>query len=110
MPDTVTVTAADVRTVTEVFTVAATAFGSALQHIPHFGDALEAVGRMASASQASQMPDDPISTPFQIAVTHHEMLAAYQGAGFERDEAFAIVLTYLSANASATALRGLNGG
>jgi len=110
MPETVTVDADDVRCVAEVFSVAATAFGSSLQHIPHFGDALEACARMGQAAVQSQMPDDPVPGPAQIAVIHHEMLLAYQNAGFDNEQAFAIVLTYISANASASAIRHLNGG
>ena len=40
---------------------------------------------------------------------HHEMLAAYLGAGFERDEAFAVVLTYIAANASMSVMRQAHG-
>jgi hypothetical protein len=105
MPDTVTVDAGDARLLSEVFLVAAKAFGSAMQHIPHFGDALEASVRMGQAAEAADLPDDPVPGPAQIAIMHHEMLAAYQTAGFDNEQAFAIVLTYISANASASAMR-----
>ena len=105
MPDTVTVAAEDVQVVTDVLTLAAKAFGSALQYIPHFGDALEACGRMGNATEQAQLPEDPVPGPAQIAIAHHEMLRTYMTAGFEREEAFGIVLTYISANAAASAMR-----
>jgi len=51
MSEIVTVSAADVQVVNDVLAIAARAFGSTFQHIPHFGDALEAVNRMAMAIQ-----------------------------------------------------------
>ena len=105
MPDTVQVAADDVRVVTDVLTLAAKAFGSALQYVPHFGDALEACGRMGRAADTGGMPEDPVAPPAQIAIAHHEVLNAYLNAGFERDEAFTIVMTYISAGAMGN-LRG----
>ena len=99
MPETVQVAADDVRVVTDVLTLAAKAFGSALQYVPHFGDALEACGRMSAGAEQSQMPEDPVAPPAQIAIAHHEVMNAYLNAGFERGEAFAIVMTFISAGA-----------
>lgn len=109
MAGTVQVAADDVRCVSVVLNIAARAFGSALGQVPGFGDALEACGRLEEAARAADLPADPISTPSQVAIVHHEMLAAYLGAGFERDEAFAIVLTYIAANASMSAMRQAHG-
>lgn len=109
MPDTVIVDAGDARCVSEVFLVAAKAFGAALQHIPRFGDALEASVRMGQAADAAQLPEDPVQGPAQVATVHHEMMLAYEMAGFSNDQAFTIVLTYITANASMMAMRQASG-
>ena len=109
MPDTVTVSAEDVQVVSDVLTLAAKAFGSALQYVPHFGDALEACGRMGRAAGAGSMPEDPVTPPAQIAIAHPEVMSAYLTAGFEREEAFAIVMIQVQAHATASALRGGSG-
>ena len=87
--------------------IAATAFGSALGHIPGFGAALEACGRLAVAAQQSGLPEDPVGGLDQTAIGHHEAMLAYERAGFERPEAFTIILSLIQANASAVALRGM---
>jgi hypothetical protein len=107
--DTVTVSAADVQVVTTVLSVAARAFGSSMGEIPLFGAALEACGRMSAAADASALPDDPVKSIDEMAVVHHEMMSAYDRAGFDHSEAFTIVLTYITANAHAIAMRASHG-
>jgi len=110
MPDTSTVLTDDIRAVTSVLTIAAAAFGSSLGHIPGFGAAIEACARLATAAQQQAMPDDPVGGLVQAAIGHHEAMLAYERAGFGRPEAFMIVLSFIQANASAKALKGLDGG
>ena len=110
MPEPVTVDADDVRCVSAVFGMAARAFGTSMMAIPAFGAALEACGRLDAAAAQSQMPEDPVTTPQTMAIFHHQMLLDYENAGFERSEAFAVVYAWVSAGASASALRGINGG
>ena len=109
MTDTVTVSAEDVQVVSDVLTLAAKAFGSALQYIPHYGDALEACGRMAAGAERAQLPEDPVQGIDALAIGHHEMMAAYERQGFTNEQAFMVVLSYVSANASAVALRAAHG-
>lgn len=106
----VTVSPDDIRAVTSVLGIAATAFGASLGHIPGFGAALEACGRLATAAENQAMPADPVGGIDQAAIGHHEAMLAYERAGFTREESFAITLSLVQANASAIALRGLQGG
>jgi hypothetical protein len=105
----VTVSADDVRLVTDALTLATRHFGSQLVHIPGFGAALEASGRLSASAERSALPDDPVTSMDTVALTHHEMMAAYERAGFDHSEAFSIVLTYITANASASAMRSAHG-
>ena len=107
MADTATVLSDDIRTVTAVLGIAATAFGSYLGAVPGFGAALEACGRLSAAAEQTAMPEDPVGGLDQTAIGHHEAMMAYERAGFERPEAFTIILEFIQANASAVALRGL---
>lgn len=110
MAETVSVAADDVRCVSAVLGMAARAFGSALCGIPGFGGALEACGRLDAAAAQAEMPEDPVTTPQQMAIYHHQMLIDYMNAGFERSEAFVIVHAWAAAGANASALRGIHGG
>ena len=109
MADTVAVSAGDVRVVSSVLTVAASTFGSRMGQIPGFGAALEACGRMCMAAADAGMPESPISVPAQVAIAHNEMMRVYMDAEFTREEAYGVLLTYISANAQASALRSARG-
>ncbi|MGC1584081.1 MAG: hypothetical protein WA766_21545 [Candidatus Acidiferrales bacterium] len=91
MPDTVTVSAADVQVVSEVLNLATRAFGSALVRVPGFGEALEACGRMTSAASLAQLPEDPLSGNKPMAIVYSELLRSYLEADFQRPEAFRLV-------------------
>jgi hypothetical protein len=107
--DTVTVSAADVQVVTGVFILAAHAFGSTLGAVPGFGAAIEACGRLANAAPGDGMPEDPVTGVRQMAITHHELMLAYEDAGFDHSEAFVFTVNYAQATAQAAALRMFSG-
>ena len=109
MSEIVTVSAADVQVVNDVLAIAARAFGSTFQHIPHFGDALEAVNRMAMAVQQSKMPEDPVSDAKATGITYHELLAAYCEAGFDEHYAFELVKIHAQAVAQLSLMRAMHG-
>lgn len=108
MTETVTVAADDVRAVIAGLAIAGGMLGASGPLIPNFTSALEAAGRMASASVTS-MPEDPVNAPEEGAIALHEMMLTFERAGFEHSEAFALVMAQVQAAATGRALRGGNG-
>ncbi len=104
MPD-VTVSADDVAVVAAAMLEVSAKFGWVTVLVPGFGAALAAVARMTSVP-AGQMPDDPVAGPDTAAIGHHEMMCAYERNGFAHEEAFAILMAYVTASATGFALRG----
>ena len=110
MSDTVQVSASDVQIVSDVLSLAARAFGSTFQHVPHFGDALEACNRMAMAAQQAQMPEDPVTDSKALAIAYSELLRTYLEADFERHEAFRLVEIQAQTGAQLSLMRLMHGG
>lgn len=92
----VTVSADDVRLVTAALGGLSAAVSIAVL-VPGFPEALEAAQRLAIAAGQAGMPPDPVSGPEQMAIAHHQVLEAYIGQGFERDEAFAMLQMIVAA-------------
>ncbi len=109
MADTVTVSAADVRIVSGVLTVAARAFGSYLGEVPGFGQALEACGRLEAAVVSSGMPEDPVTGSKALAITLHEAMGEYEAAGFGRHEALEFVKMQAAIVLNIGAMRSIRG-
>ena len=109
MSDTVQVSATDVQIVSDVLTLAARAFGSALGTVPHFGDALEACGRMAIAAERAQLPEDPVGADKALAIVYSEMVATFCDAGLERHEAFRLVEIQAQAAAQLGLMKSIHG-
>jgi hypothetical protein len=109
MPDTVTVAAADLQRLTNVFGIATRAFGGNLGQIPGFGDALEACARLEIALSQAQMPEDPVPGGKVLAIALHEQLLEYESADFERHEAFELVKMHAAIVLNVGALRSMHG-
>ena len=110
MPETVTISADDARSVSFALTMAAVVGGTVLAQLPGFGAALEANARLSAALNATpDMPEDPVSSPEEGAIGVHEAMLTYERAGFAHEEAFALVMAHVQAAATGRALRGGNG-
>ena len=105
MNETMTVAADDLRAVAAAMTELTGNFGWMAAMVPGFGDALAALARMTSVP-AAPMPEDPVGGIDEMAIRHHEMAAAYERAGFSREEAMAFTVTIVQATVTASALRG----
>lgn len=105
----VTVSADDVRVVSDVLVVAARAFGSYLGNVPGFGAALEASARMAVAAERSAMPEDPVSSTKSMAIAYNEMLRAFMDSGFDESQAFRLLEIQASAAAQLGLAKALHG-
>jgi hypothetical protein len=88
VPDQATVSADDIRAVAAVFTLAVHCCGPAAMQVTGFQAATEACERMVAACGQPQMPEDPVAAGRTLAITVHEQMADYMGAGFDRGEAF----------------------
>ena len=108
---TVTVPEAELRTVLITLATADKMLGPAFALIPGYAQCTQAhaVLTMLLKDVTDGMPPDPVQGFDTIAIGHHEMMAAYERAGFTGDQAFAVVLSYIQANASAVALRSAHG-
>lgn len=104
MPEQVTVSADDVRVV--VGALAGLAQFPYLAAIGGLGPAQEAAARLLAAADMAGLPADPVPGPDQAAIGLHEMMCAYERAGFSREEAFAVMMAITQASAMGFALRG----
>ena len=108
MSDTMTVAADDIRAVLAGLASLGGMLGTLAPAVPGYADAMAAAARIADASSAP-MPEDPVGGIDEMAIHHHELAAAYERAGFTHEEAFAVMMAYVQAGATAFALRGGSG-
>lgn len=103
----VTVDATDLHVLVVAFAQVDQSFKPLLGTFPGHAEGREACGRLASAlaQAASPMPPDPVSGATVGAIGTHEMLLAYEGAGFGHEEAFALTLVWVQAGAAAATQR-----
>jgi hypothetical protein len=109
LTDTVAVSAADIKAVSAVFTLAMAACGPNLDDVPGFSAAMQACIRMACAAEAAGLPADPVSGNKALAIAYHEMLSDFTDAGFERHEAFRMVEIQAQATAQLGLMRAVHG-
>ena len=108
MSDTMTVAADDVRAVLAGLIAVGGMLGALAASVPGYSEAMAAGARIAVAP-AQQMPEDPVGGPDQAAIANHELMLAYERNGFTHEEAFAVMMAYVQAGATAFALRGGSG-
>ena len=85
--------------------------GLALNNVPiSLGPgAMQALARIAQAADAGAMPECPVSTAEEAAVTDAHVIEAYESHGFSRDEAFHILTMNVEARLRVAVARAANG-
>ena len=105
MPDTCTVSADDLRIVTQTMT---TAFGY-LRHLPGVDDILAACARLAAAVDQAALPPSPVSGTEQLAIMDRHTYDAYRAQEFDDEQAFALLQQQIALRNSVTLIAAQHG-
>lgn len=104
----VTVNAGDLHALITGFAEADRSFRPFLHVVNGYAEAQQACARLAVVLQnaAAGMPPDPVGGADAGAIAQHEIMCAYENAGFSRDEAFRLTLVWARVTADMVVRKG----